>query len=76
MYDAFVRWQFGHLRRQNLLAFGKRHCVYSPLDGQPCADHDRASGEGVQPQEYVIVKLQVQNPMEVAGTAPVRAMDW
>lgn len=24
-----------------------------------CADHDRASGEGVGPQEYTIIKLRV-----------------
>lgn len=39
--------------------FGKRANVYSVLDGQVCADHDRASGEGVGPQEYVIIKLKV-----------------
>jgi hypothetical protein len=32
--------------------------VYSPLDGQPCADHDRASGEGAKPQEYTLVKMR------------------
>ena len=32
--------------------------MYSPLDGQPCADHDRATGEGVGPQEYVLIKMQ------------------
>ena len=31
--------------------FGKRANVYSILDGQVCADHDRSSGEGVGPQE-------------------------
>lgn len=38
------------------------YAVYSPLDGQPCADHDRALGEGVQPQEYVLVKIEVVPP--------------
>jgi leucyl-tRNA synthetase len=38
----------------------KRYAVFSPLDGQPCADHDRASGEGVGPQEYTLVKLKVK----------------
>jgi len=61
-YDSFVRWQFEKLQAKDLLAFGKRHCIYSPLDGQPCADHDRASGEGVAPLEYTIVKLRVQSP--------------
>lgn len=65
-YDAFIRWQFNHLKEGKLssvccrnatklrcfvlgnrIKFGKRANVYSPLDGQVCADHDRASGEGV-----------------------------
>ncbi len=33
--------------------------MYSPVDGQPCADHDRASGEGAKPQEYTLVKMRV-----------------
>ena len=31
--------------------------MYSPKDGQPCADHDRASGEGAIPQEYTLIKM-------------------
>lgn len=68
-FDRFVKWQFEHLYEQKKLSYGKRHCIYSPLDGQPCADHDRASGEGIQLQEYVIVKLAIQNPKEQAGLA-------
>ncbi|KAI5341858.1 hypothetical protein L3X38_009733 [Prunus dulcis] len=40
----------------------KRYTIYSPLDGQPCADHDRATGEGVQPQEYTIIKMEEVAP--------------
>lgn len=36
----------------------KRFAVFSPLDGQPCADHDRASGEGVGPQDYTLIKMR------------------
>lgn len=35
----------------------KRYSIFSPLDGQPCADHDRATGEGVLPQEYTLIKV-------------------
>nr|GEV34934.1 reverse transcriptase domain-containing protein [Tanacetum cinerariifolium] len=38
------------------------YTIYSPLDGQPCADHDRASGEGVVPQEYILIKMEVVPP--------------
>jgi leucyl-tRNA synthetase len=58
-YDAFIRWQFETLRAKGKVLFGKRNNVYSLVDGQVCADHDRSEGEGVGPQEYVLIKLQV-----------------
>ena len=58
-YDAFVRWQFNRLKEGGRIKFGKRANVFSITDGQVCADHDRASGEGVGPQEYTIIKLLV-----------------
>ena len=33
--------------------------MYSPKDGQPCMDHDRQDGEGLGPQEYTGVKMEV-----------------
>lgn len=44
---------------QGRIVKDKRYAVFSPLDGQPCADHDRASGEGVGPQEYTLIKMKV-----------------
>jgi leucyl-tRNA synthetase len=56
-YDAFIRWQFNNLKRmvrlwitffnflQDKIKFGKRPTIFSPLDGQPCMDHDRDIGE-------------------------------
>jgi len=61
-YDAFIRWQFNHLYKGNKVRFGKRANVFSPIDGQVCADHDRDSGEGVGPQEYTLIKLLVKTP--------------
>ncbi len=54
-YDAFIRWQFTTLRTKGKVLFGKRLNVYSLLDGQVCADHDHAKGEGVGPQEYTLI---------------------
>uniref|UniRef100_A0A8R7TU63 Leucine--tRNA ligase n=1 Tax=Triticum urartu TaxID=4572 RepID=A0A8R7TU63_TRIUA len=61
-YDAFVRWQMRKLKKMGKVVKDMRYTIYSPLDGQPCADHDRASGEGVQPQEYVLIKMMVIPP--------------
>ena len=60
-YDSFIRWQFNQLRACSppKVLFGERYTIYSPLDGQACMDHDRASGEGVGVQEYTGIKLRV-----------------
>ncbi|KAJ1908902.1 cytosolic leucyl tRNA synthetase [Tieghemiomyces parasiticus] len=58
-YDSFARWQFIRLKERQKIKFGKRYTIYSPLDEQPCMDHDRQSGEGVGPQEYTAVKMRV-----------------
>ncbi|GMR43883.1 hypothetical protein PMAYCL1PPCAC_14078 [Pristionchus mayeri] len=68
-YDSFVRWQFQRLREEKKIDFGKRYTIYSPKDGQPCMDHDRASGEGVGPQEYTLIKLKVLDPKPAALAA-------
>jgi leucyl-tRNA synthetase len=61
-YDAFINWQFQVLQEKNKVLFGKRNNVYSIVDQQVCADHDRSEGEGVGPQEYVLIKLLVLPP--------------
>lgn len=43
-YDRFIRWQMRRLKALGKIQYGKRYTVYSPLDGQPCLDHDRQSG--------------------------------
>ncbi|KAJ8768368.1 hypothetical protein K2173_021521 [Erythroxylum novogranatense] len=61
-FDSFVKWQMRKLKSMGKIVKDVRYTIYSPLDGQPCADHDRASGEGVQPQEYTIIKMEVLPP--------------
>ncbi|KAI8608988.1 hypothetical protein BC830DRAFT_1152810 [Chytriomyces sp. MP71] len=74
-FDSFVRWQFNTLRNhaQPKIKFGERYTIYSPLDGQPCMDHDRASGEGVGVQEYTGIKLQVL--MDELTATPLQSRD-
>lgn len=61
-YDSFVRWHLQSLKNKGKVEKATRYAIYSPFDGQPCADHDRASGEGVQPQDYTLIKMEVQAP--------------
>ncbi|XP_052202149.1 leucine--tRNA ligase, cytoplasmic [Diospyros lotus] len=62
-FDRFVRWQMRKLKKLGKIVKDLRYTIYSPLDGQPCADHDRASGEGVLPQEYTLIKMEVVPPL-------------
>jgi leucyl-tRNA synthetase len=58
-YDKFVEWNFLKLKQNNKIKFGKYPTVYSTLLKQPCADHDRSEGEGVNVQEYTLIKMQI-----------------
>ena len=40
-YNSFIEWQFNLLKARGYIKFGKRPSIYSPIDKQMCADHDR-----------------------------------
>ncbi len=44
-FSSFVTWQFTRLHEQGRIYYGRRPCIYSPKDKQPCAAHDRQTGE-------------------------------
>ncbi|KAF8890674.1 hypothetical protein BD779DRAFT_1610758 [Infundibulicybe gibba] len=68
-YDSFVRWQVNKLYKLGKIKFGERYTIYSPKDGQPCMDHDRSDGEGIGPQEYTGIKMEVVNWSPAANEA-------
>ena len=57
-YDKFIEWHMNKLKEHNFIHFGKRNAVFSMSEDQPCADHDRSCGEGLGPQEFVLIKMQ------------------
>ncbi|KAI1119890.1 hypothetical protein F5Y10DRAFT_259415 [Nemania abortiva] len=67
-YDSFVRWQMNKLKDLGKIKFGKRYTVYSPLDKQPCLDHDRSDGEGIGVQQYTAIKMPVLEWANDAGS--------
>lgn len=60
-YDSFVKWTLRKLYNspKEYIMEGEKPTIYSPIDKQPCLDHDRSSGEGVGYQEYDCVKIEV-----------------
>lgn len=74
-YDKFIRWQFNKLKQGNFIKFGKRPSIYSIKDAQMCADHDRSEGEGVGPQEYTLIKLELVDAAKRGGIDCVNEKD-
>lgn len=58
-YNSFIEWQMKTLKEMSKIVYDKKYTIYSELDRQPCADHDRSKGEGVGAQEYVGIKIKV-----------------
>ncbi|KAI5485683.1 leucyl-tRNA synthetase family [Trichomonas vaginalis G3] len=64
-FDAFVKWQFRILKEKGYVVKDKRPTICDPSNDQPCMDHDRSSGEGVQPTNYTLIKMQLVDPVKV-----------
>ena len=56
-YDAFVRWQFHHLRDGDFVKIDKHPVIWCPKDQAPIGDHDRLEGEGETPSAYTLLKF-------------------
>lgn len=67
-YDAFIRWQFNTLKAKDKIEFGSRNAIFSPVDDQPCADHDRSQGEGVQITDFTLIKIALLDVPDVLAS--------
>ncbi|XP_075591088.1 leucine--tRNA ligase, cytoplasmic-like [Dermatophagoides farinae] len=53
--------KFTLLRERNKIKYGIRSAIFSTVEFQPCADHDRSSGEGVVPESIPLCLLKVES---------------
>ena len=58
-YDSFVKWQFMKLKEKNLVNKGNHAVIFCEKCGFPIGDHDRAEGEGVVPEEVILLKFEL-----------------
>ncbi|HKW43916.1 MAG TPA: leucine--tRNA ligase, partial [Thermoplasmata archaeon] len=56
-YDAFVRWQFHHLKDDGYVRMDRHPVIWCPRDQAPIGDHDRIEGEGETPLEFTLLKF-------------------
>ena len=68
LYDKFIKWQIRTLYKRGYIVRGSHPLVWCPVDESPTGDHDRLSGEGVRPEEYILVKFEYDGRYLVAGT--------
>ena len=60
-FSKFVTWQYLRLREKGYVTLGTHPVVWCPKDQSPTGDADRLEGEGVRPEEFVLVKFKMGN---------------
>jgi len=56
-YSKFIEWQYLTLRDLGYVVRGTHPVVWCPSCKSPTGDHDRLVGEGVFPEEYILIKF-------------------
>jgi leucyl-tRNA synthetase len=60
-YSKFVEWQYLTLKEKGLIYKGKHPVVWCPKEKKVIGDHDRSEGEGIQPEEVVVIKFEMDS---------------
>ncbi len=60
-FSKFVEWQCERLREKGYIIKGTYPVVWCPHDQSPTGDHDRQTGEGVIPEEYILIKYRMED---------------
>ncbi len=58
-YERFITWQYLKLHEKGYVTRGTHPVVWCPKDKSPTGDHDRQVGEGVTPEEYILIKYRL-----------------
>ena len=67
-YSRFIEWQYETLRKKGYVAKGTHPVVWCPNCESPTGDHDRLEGEGVSPEEYILLKFPLNGAFLPAAT--------
>jgi len=60
-YQKFIEWQYESLRAKGYVSKGTHPVVWCPKCQSPTGDHDRQVGEGVTPEEYMLIKFKLND---------------
>jgi leucyl-tRNA synthetase len=59
-FKKFIDWQYLRLRELGYVVQGTHPVVWCSHDQSPTGDHDRMEGEGVSPEEFNLIKFEVE----------------
>jgi len=60
-YNKFIEWQYNKLKERGYVSLGTHPVVWCPRCESPTGDADRLEGEGVRPEEYVLMKFKYRD---------------
>ncbi len=67
-YSKFIQWQFIKLQSKKLVQQGEHPVVWCPKENTPVGDHARSEGEGVTPEQMVLIKFKLGDLILPAAT--------
>ena len=59
-FKKFIDWQYLRLRELGYVVQGTHPVVWCSHDESPTGDHDRMEGEGVSPEEFNLMRFEVE----------------
>ncbi len=71
-FNKFVLWQYNRLREMGYVTRGTHPVVWCPRDQSPTGDHDRLEGQGVQWEEFTLVKFRLEGTDKFLPAATFR----
>ena len=73
-YDKFIRWQFNKLKEKNFVVKGEHPVTWCPKCNNPIGDHARLEGEGITPEEIILLKFKFNGKILPAATYRVETV--
>jgi leucyl-tRNA synthetase len=67
-FNKFIEWQYRLLREKGYVVKGTHPVVWCPHCESPTGDADRQEGEGVRPEEYILIKFKINDAYLPAAT--------
>ena len=67
-YKKFIEWQYTRLREKGFVVKGTHPVIYCTSCKSPTGDHDRLQGEGASPEEFILIKFDMDGKKLVCGT--------